>query len=692
MEEGGGGEGSHLYFLLFASSACIYVMHLLQLLPIGLLALLAAAQDAQSVVESNALLNNRARQDAMRDAGTFQEFCRNSRARDDDKNFLATKCTCTNLYFNLWSACAFTTNSTRPLCSELEQSCAASSINITIYNSNTETSGNYPGWSYMKLPSSNQQFDVIAAIASDHVNGTPIQIVTPIIVGLAVVAICAVAFWLYRRRKLGLRQQKQRPWMSVPGNRPRFQFPTLSRSSVHKVRELNRSESWNIEEREENLDEYEFVSYPTSLQESRESGHVRLSSTIGVTQTLPVQAWPGRSLWKGPLNRIQQLRDAIPRPWRSVKRVTVKSIPAYSKFRVDASDSDSPLSQRSRGESLLGRPPRRGTNLDTETIFEGGEYGDEEDESDGERENLIPQAHSQSTHDARPLPADDPRLESRSPDTPLDGSRRAARQIPPSTAPPSTPLPPPPPPKQDAVIQSPMVRSPQSPHAVPPAPTGPPPIPPPPSRRSPRTGMPALPSVLPPMPFSPSAAPLFSPPPSSDPNSPGQPTHTVPRPVPPLLSPPVTAPLPSPPATSPSVPVSHTRPLPPRARPSSSGSSGRSLPFTPTPAYARGVPTPIEVLEYHDSPVHSAPPYVLRPSLDASHSPSIPGLTPARSERSLRKLPIPPSSPGSIREPSSPSSERSRVSPDAARSLQGPYVSSESLGLYSTRSAPAERP
>jgi hypothetical protein len=73
----------------------------------------------------------------------------------------------TNLYFNLWSACAFTTNSTRPLCSELEQSCAASSINITIYNSNTETSGNYPGWSYMKLPSSNQQFDVIAAIASE---------------------------------------------------------------------------------------------------------------------------------------------------------------------------------------------------------------------------------------------------------------------------------------------------------------------------------------------------------------------------------------------------------------------------------------------------------------------------------------------------------------------------------------------
>jgi hypothetical protein len=57
MEEGGGGEGSRsesrsptdLYFLLFASSACIYVMHLLQLLPIGLLALLAAAQDAQSV-------------------------------------------------------------------------------------------------------------------------------------------------------------------------------------------------------------------------------------------------------------------------------------------------------------------------------------------------------------------------------------------------------------------------------------------------------------------------------------------------------------------------------------------------------------------------------------------------------------------------------------------------------------------
>lgn len=71
-----------------------------------------------------------------------------------------------NIYFNLWSACFYTTtrlvNSSLPSCESLEQQCAQASINITTAEPQPE--GNYPGWAYTVLPSSNLTFDFSAAI------------------------------------------------------------------------------------------------------------------------------------------------------------------------------------------------------------------------------------------------------------------------------------------------------------------------------------------------------------------------------------------------------------------------------------------------------------------------------------------------------------------------------------------------
>lgn len=284
-----------------------------------------------------------------------------------------------------------------------------------------------------------------AADGSQSHKWTTIQIVVPILVAVVVAAL-GMAFFTYRRRK---HTNRQRPWMQTTGNRSRFQFPTLS--TRQKVLELNRSVSWSIDEREENLQEYQFVSYPSSLQGSHASGHVRLSSSssgtvpgpspleIPAKKKAPVWTWPGKSLLQG----AQQLGDSIPRPWRATKRVAVKIIPGYHEFRVDGADSDSPLSQHPHAQSLLGHTGRSRTNLHNEAIFDR-----ENEDSDSDEEELPLISHSRSNHDAE-APANATRMISPASggDSPgeSNNSQRTPRQRPPVSSPPRIPLPLPPP-------------------------------------------------------------------------------------------------------------------------------------------------------------------------------------------------------------------------------------------------------
>ncbi|KAJ7129438.1 hypothetical protein C8R44DRAFT_776802 [Mycena epipterygia] len=629
-------------------------MQRLRLLPIGLLSLLATVvATGDDPQPSDDVLNNKNGLSPCNMKDLFQTKCENPQARDDaptnsSRPVFSTPCTCSNIYFNLWSACIWTENSSLPLCESLEQQCAQASINITIEEP-PHAESNYPGWAYTVLPSSNGTFNLIAAIeaasASPSHKWTAVQIIIPIIVGLSVAAAFLVFFLVFRRRrKISNRQQLRRPWMETIGNRPRFQFPTMS--SAHKVRELNRSNSWSIDEREEDLEEYQFVSYPASLQGSHVSGHVRLSSSsspthppgrpvlnIPASQPSAVRALPGKSIWKGPLESARQLRDAMPRPWRTVKRVPVKSVPSYTKFRVDASDSDSPLSQHPHHESLLGRTGRSASNLHNETLFEREE---DEDESDSDTEGLplIPQEHSRSNHDAEPPPQPViPTANALESPGDVNGSQRPDRQIPPFSSAPSMPLPPPPPPLQQPAVRAQTHPAHQPPPISPPAPQQQPVV----ARRSQPTFPPAPTSPPPPPPAIPRRSPRT-------PRTPLPPPHSssMPLPSPSLSSPAVSlGSFPLPPTSNPIPPL-------PRHRPSSDGgSSVRSLPFTPSPPYARGgPPAPILVLEAprtnDETPPNTAPPYVQRPSLDYSHSPVVAVNSPNETTRFVRRLPLPP--------------------------------------------------
>ncbi|KAJ7227283.1 hypothetical protein GGX14DRAFT_418904 [Mycena pura] len=636
-------------------------------LQIGLLVLLVAAQ--ASAKSSDDVFNNAQGQSPCAMKDKFLDTCTTSRRRDDGNTNSSiqppppTQCTCTNVFFNLWSVCTYTksddnnfTSAALPPCEAWMQPCQQASINITTMQQDSNSP--YPKWAFMELPS-NGTFDFTAAIESTKApHWTTAQILLPILVGLAVaVTFSLCLFFVICRRR---RAKHERPWMRTDGNRARFQFPTIS--SVTKVRELDRSNSWNIDERESPLDEYQFVSYPNSIQGSHVGGHVRLSSSSSGTnlpgppplkippgKTEPVRAWPGKAIWKGPLQSARMLRETLPLPWRSAKRVAVKNVPSYNKFRVDAPDSDSPLSQRTH-VSLLGGPGRSRSNLHNETIFE--------EDSDSDTEDL-PLIQKPSHGDAEPSPGPTDNVMWVPPARPnqTNAAQRSPRQIPPSKSPPNVPLPSPPPPPPTRIAQRPpptppSVNTPLSPPqstgrrsrtvpAFPPAPTSPPPPRPSiPSRspRAPRTPLPPQNTVPPPLPVT------------------SPPRRTVPPPLL-LASPPHPPPLLAlAPSTDAAIPLVRTharsdsgsvRSLP--MTPTRSDSSSMRLPTTPTPPYVRGAPpTPNRTSESPTdatgTPPHSAPPsYVQRPSQDLVHSPNIPATAPGENARSVRRLPLPPS-------------------------------------------------
>ncbi|KAJ6515654.1 hypothetical protein C8R45DRAFT_957248 [Mycena sanguinolenta] len=616
-------------------------MRILRLLSIGLSTLLVASQaDAQS--KNDSVLNNAHGETPCDMFKAFPSYCQDSQARDandNDTTQTLTACICTNVYFNLWSACEFTktpADPPYPSCDTFRQNCTQALINVTtLQQKNTP----YPEWAFMELPA-NDTFNIVAAIASAEAPShkwTTVQIVLPIVVGVIVAVLVLLGSVIFYRRRKNATRNRQRDWMKTAGNLPRFNFPTFS--SRRKVQELDRSNSWSIDDREEDLQEYQFVSYPASLQGSRVSGHVRLSSSSTGTshppplqipeKRPPVRTWPGKSIWKGPLRNARQLSDSIPRPWR--RAVGVKNIPGYNTFRVDAEDSDSPLSQHPHTQSLLG-PRRSRSNLHHETIFEPDEPEDDS-ESDDEALPFIAQEHSRSNHDAEPPPDAVPPAPSISGGE-SNGSQRT-RQVPPPSAPPRIPLPLLPPistkpqpvlpvasssSQEQPVPQEPpprsattMGRNQRSAPNLPPAPTSPPPPPPTIPKRSPRS--------------------IRSPLPAQFANSP-------PLPSPPLLFPPPSNNLPS---NNPPPPPE------PRRRPDSDGGSSiRSLPMTPTPPYFRGPPAPIQVLEPDpagDTPPHSAPPYApaIPPKSPPAHS-IVTRTERSGSEatRSVRRLPLPP--------------------------------------------------
>ncbi|PPQ73917.1 hypothetical protein CVT24_012782 [Panaeolus cyanescens] len=94
-------------------------------------------------------------------------------------------CTCTNIYFNIWSSCLISSGLTSlPTYSNWTLSCKAAGISM-VMNNPARLGGSMPKWTFVQIPG-DTTFDVQAAVLADHdtrlaaySHWTPLQIALP---------------------------------------------------------------------------------------------------------------------------------------------------------------------------------------------------------------------------------------------------------------------------------------------------------------------------------------------------------------------------------------------------------------------------------------------------------------------------------------------------------------------------------
>ncbi|KAJ4488939.1 hypothetical protein C8J55DRAFT_506605 [Lentinula edodes] len=424
------------------------------------------------------------------------------------------QCTCTNVYFNVWSACLYSNGdaSSTVLSSNWTDTCQQQGIEMTTDQFYSSNSMDLPSWTFINLPT-NMTFDIATALriaTTDTADTTPtkwneIQIIVPVVVGVVVSAAFVLGILIWRSRKSDSSiLQRMRVALSR-GIRNGF--------GARKIRAGNRDQGWVIDRpAEANGEAMEMF----STSSRRSTGHVRLSSSSThidfVKPRKPTWALPGKKLWKNSqlARKIHRTLTLFPVPWRNAP-VSVQSISPPRKFEIDAS------SDRTRTDSTLenfrrGGFRNSGTRTETtESALATSRYDyydtiqeEDEDEDDSELDLEESGAHNEREHlisgDGDHGDLDEVMIISETGDnfTLRSHSTHAATlRIPPSPVQPrsSSPVQPIPPPPRTPVRERPRKVS----HHTPPAPTYPAPLPPtqsPPLRSRKSLNKPSIESIL----------------------------------------------------------------------------------------------------------------------------------------------------------------------------------------------------
>ncbi|KAG7085589.1 hypothetical protein E1B28_003140 [Marasmius oreades] len=443
----------------------------------------------------------------------------------------ANRCTCTNVFWNIWSACLEDSNVSKGYSWDWNQTCEKNQLTVQTYT--TADGVDYlkgidiPDWAFARFPSQNKTFNLAQAIeasdASDaHQGWSTIQIVVPVVSVVVMALICGVSFFYYRSRKNRKRNGK-------PSSGNQSQVTLLQRITAglraQKVRKEKRRSSWVIDQTEAEEFELALQKSPSSTGATYGGGHVRLSSspTSGepsystlLTSTAmqkgqSEQAFPGTRLW-----RNFQLGRKLGRGWLLLRLPFKKTpVPVHStspsrRFEIDASNkSVRTLSTLENYRRAGFRTSSRLTNSESgivspiwdysiqhDTIFED----DDEDDSDslglglGPRGSHIADENQRLIPARNNVPATDVLVISRQ--LSVDSAETASHSLqvdPPSPnrSSPSTPIAPPP--------RKSSGRSRAGSRFVntPPAPSYPAPLPPPsPPRSPPREQRPSIDSVM----------------------------------------------------------------------------------------------------------------------------------------------------------------------------------------------------
>ncbi|KAJ4490960.1 hypothetical protein J3R30DRAFT_3427634 [Lentinula aciculospora] len=270
-----------------------------------------------------------------------------------------SQCTCTNVYFNVWSACLFSSGNANSTLSSNNWTyiCQQQGIQMVTDQYNSLNSMDLPSWTFINL-TSNTTFDIAEALNIANQNKTPtkwnnIQVIVPIVVGLVVSAVFVLGIFIWRTKKKG-----------SPGILLRMQIASSrvfrNGFGTSRIRTANRDQEWVIDRPTEANGESTEMYSNVSSSSRRPTGHIRLSSTSSTNIDLikpreTIWTLPGKNLWKNSqlARKIRRTLVLFPAPWRNAP-VTVQSISAPRKFEIDAS------SDRTRTDSTLANFRRGG--------------------------------------------------------------------------------------------------------------------------------------------------------------------------------------------------------------------------------------------------------------------------------------------------------------------------------------------
>ncbi|KAK1229935.1 hypothetical protein PQX77_006988 [Marasmius sp. AFHP31] len=363
------------------------------LLSLALVALLLQVAYAQD----NSVLNNKDGTSPCALKETLQEPCGGSSRRSLHLSRRdippANSCTCTNVFWNVWSACLAGKGQQMEPSSDWETQCRDQGGVKTQTPDDVEERVkrlNIPSWAFETCPQ-NKTFNVERAVLdavkiSSH--SLTVKIVTPIVTVLGVLVACIIGFITYRRWR---RRRGGAP------NRLENLWETLRKGIwAPKIRKGTRRQSWQIDGRRDS-DEFELVLPKSSSPTGATVGeHTRLSSSpppmepsSSIFSSGKSQAEthiPGKAIWKK-----SQLAQRLRRRWLLLRvpfkdsPVPVNSAPPSRSFNID--ESNKSIRTNSTLENYRRGGFRKDSNPLTPTI-EGGTWDyshnsvPEEDEGD----------------------------------------------------------------------------------------------------------------------------------------------------------------------------------------------------------------------------------------------------------------------------------------------------------------------
>ncbi|PBK95304.1 hypothetical protein ARMGADRAFT_795425 [Armillaria gallica] len=301
-------------------------------------------------------------------------------------------CTCTNVFFNIWSACLMSQGNYSLTSDQWQSLCEQQKLRISTSKRSVGDQDHVPMWAYAEMPV-NQTFNIRQATDYQSSSWSRYQIITIVAISCSVLGVAAILLFLYRWRSLWARHHG----VSLKGfSFKSFKFPRFPHGPK-KVRSDSRDNNWAIDEVEA-LDDYQYVPTPSTSR----SGHIRLSSTPTPYDGPARRTWYIRSqdFFRKTRNKFLDISEYIPRPWRT-KPVHVKALSRDMLFDIDgtalSTKTDSTLENyRTAGKQVYAAQaepgPRRFSRysvMDNESYISNNGEDQPGFEADSEQERLI---------------------------------------------------------------------------------------------------------------------------------------------------------------------------------------------------------------------------------------------------------------------------------------------------------------